>query len=111
MLHTRETTEVPEWETYAPRKNEAAPTQQGGGPFIAGPKISFREKAVGALDKRMPSHKRYCGMKRRTVLILIALGILLAILALIIGLAVGLTRQKYALPPITLGPESSNRVQ
>ena len=43
-------------------------------------------------DRILPSHKRYCGRSRRTLLLAI-LALFLCLLALVVGLAVGLTRK------------------
>ncbi|KAK3672067.1 hypothetical protein LTR78_008037 [Recurvomyces mirabilis] len=70
--------EIPEWENAA--------VNTGSGAKAARSKRSFR------LDSIMPAHKRYLGMSRK-VLLIVLLAALLALLALIIGLAAGLSNK------------------
>jgi hypothetical protein len=56
---------------------------------IGNSRRSFRQR----FDTWLPPYKRYCGMRRRSCLI-VSILVLLALLALIIGLAVGLSKKK-----------------
>jgi hypothetical protein len=46
------------------------------------------------LDRHMPAYRRYCGLKRRSFLIVLCVLAIVLLLGLIIGLSVGLTRNK-----------------
>jgi hypothetical protein len=76
-------TQEPEWET--PARYGPVASSPGASPFRR-----LRTKAAALLDRRMPSHRTYCGLRRRTLLIVAAV-VLVALLALIIGLAAGLS--------------------
>jgi hypothetical protein len=80
--NTAPTTHVPEWETPS-----VDPKKENHGFAGTLNKTTF----TGFIDRILPPHKKYLGLRRNPFILIIILG-LLALLALIIGLAVGLTK-------------------
>lgn len=77
-------TQMPEWEHIAAKEHGAQNETDGK------TRGSTKEALQRKLDNVMPPHKKYIGL-RRTVFLLVLLGVFLALLALIIGLAAGLS--------------------
>ena len=81
------TTQLPEWET----PNNGVTKEAPYGKTTSSSRFQLRP----LLDRHMPPHKRYLGLRRRLFLLVLAC-IIIALLALIVGLAVGLTlRNKW----------------
>ena len=79
---------LPEWETTPRQKGEhQAPTTHQ----------SFKDKALGHLDRVMPPHRRYLGASRKLACIVLAIAAFL-LLILIIGLAAGLSHHSQYEP-------------
>lgn len=73
---------LPEWETTARHRR---------GKEALGVHYGIKDRAMGAFDRYVPAHRKYCGLSRKTACIVL-LVLVIAILALIIGLAVGLSK-------------------
>ncbi|MCJ1420079.1 hypothetical protein MMC32_006436 [Xylographa parallela] len=85
-------TQLPEWEmheSYA-TKSKARETKNGRDASDHQPGMKYMLTA--RLDRIMPAHRSYWGLRRRTMLAAICLAIL-AIVILIIGLSVGLAKR------------------
>ncbi|MCJ1402156.1 hypothetical protein MMC11_005375 [Xylographa trunciseda] len=89
------TTQLPEWEGPKPftansktRDTKSAYDQPDHPP-------GMQYMATSRLDKIMPAYRKYWGLRRRTMLIVICI-IVLAIVILIIGLSVGLSKRNAA---------------
>ena len=86
-------TQLPEWETP---KEDGQLSAKGKHSSTRGKGFIRPQTHIATFfNRRMPSHKRYCGLRRRNALLSICLVILL-LLALIIGLSVGLTSRARA---------------
>ncbi|KAL2057407.1 hypothetical protein ABVK25_002460 [Lepraria finkii] len=84
---------LPEWETTARhRREKEAPSVHYG----------IKDRAMGAFDRYVPAHRKYCGLSRKTACIVL-LVLVIAILALIIGLAVGLSKNSSNHQALPLG--------
>ncbi|MCJ1333233.1 hypothetical protein MMC10_009927 [Thelotrema lepadinum] len=81
------TTQLPEWET----PNNGVTKEAPYGKTTSSSRFQLRP----LLDRHMPPHKRYLGLRRRLFLLVLAC-IIIALLALIVGLAVGLTLRNKA---------------
>ncbi|MCJ1393716.1 hypothetical protein MMC18_006592 [Xylographa bjoerkii] len=85
-------TQLPDWEV--PQKDAAdsngRETKNGRDPSYHQPSMKYMFSS--RLDKIMPDHRKYWGLRRRSMLIVICITIL-AIIILIIGLAAGLTKR------------------
>ncbi|KAK5163260.1 uncharacterized protein LTR77_010846 [Saxophila tyrrhenica] len=79
----KQPSQLPEWE------HEAAGNSRDGRQNIS-TRGSTKAAMSAKLDRMMPPHRKYLGM-RRNVLLWVLLAIVLALLALIIGLAAGLS--------------------
>ena len=78
---------LPEWETTARHRGEKE---------APGVHYGIKDRAMGAFDRYVPAHRKYCGLNRKIACIVL-LVLVIAILALIIGLAVGLSKHsRYA---------------
>lgn len=105
--------QLPQWELPRGYTEEATHKESGGTGTAAvrahshgyqdqsldrAPPAKHRGTLSTKLDRILPKYRTYCGLSRRTFVILLALA-LLCFLALIVGLAVGLSRRKrYILP-------------
>lgn len=83
---------LPEWET--------TPRHRGEKPAHTDHKPSLIERGFIILDRVIPRHRTYCGIKRK-ILCIAASVVFLVLLALILGLAIGLTKKSgYASPKL-----------
>ena len=85
-------TQLPDWEvddSYTPKSKRRQTKNDHDG---LSPQPGMKYMLASGLDRIMPVHKRYWGLRRRSALTVMSLTIL-AIVILTIGLAVGLTKR------------------
>ncbi|MCJ1286611.1 hypothetical protein MMC26_005957 [Xylographa opegraphella] len=85
-------TQLPEWEVHErfTTKSKTRETMDGHG--ASHHQLGIKYMLTSGLDRILPAHKSYWGLRRRTILAAICL-IILTVVILIIGLAVGLTKR------------------
>jgi hypothetical protein len=89
-------TQLPEWETpkkyIAEEKSAQKEGMHGGGRPPRARWADQPSKLKAKFDQFMPNYRSYCGLRRRTLLIVL-LVLFLTILGLVVGLSVGLTKR------------------
>ncbi|MCJ1377874.1 hypothetical protein MMC17_000970 [Xylographa soralifera] len=85
-------TQLPEWEVHKSYVTKSKTRETTNGHDAPKHWPGMKYMLTSGLDRIIPVHKSYWGLRRRTMLTAICLAIL-AIVILIIGLAVGLTKR------------------